>query len=138
MATILSEAAVPAKVRRCALRGIDCGLEVGDGLKDVAVEPAFWSLAKKLSMASRARSRREVGTSTADSQLASCDFRTLLCNADNSVGPIRRVREGLFPRVQRGNAEDMIKVHKVQLSSDRTSCRSDIANQLPLVLRAAA
>ena len=32
----------------------------------------------------------------------------------------------------------MIKLHKTQLSSDRTSCRSAIANQVRLVLHTAA
>jgi hypothetical protein len=38
----------------------------------------------------------------------------------------------------RGQSEDLIKLHKTQLSSDRTSCRSAIANQVRLVLHAAA
>jgi hypothetical protein len=35
----------------------------------------------------------------------------------------------------RGQAENLIKLHKTQLSSDRTSCRSPLANQVRLVLR---
>ncbi len=38
----------------------------------------------------------------------------------------------------RGQAENLIKLHKSQLSSDRTSCRSALANQLRLVLHTAA
>ncbi len=38
----------------------------------------------------------------------------------------------------RGQAENLIKMHKSQLGSDRTSCRSPIANQLGLVLHTAA
>src|SRR5271166_5553647 len=38
----------------------------------------------------------------------------------------------------RGQAENLIKLHKTQLSSDRTSCRSAIANQVRLVLHTAA
>ena len=34
----------------------------------------------------------------------------------------------------RGQAENLIKLHKTQLSSDRTSCRSALANQVRLVL----
>jgi len=37
----------------------------------------------------------------------------------------------------RGQAENLIKLHKTQLSSDRTSCRSAIANQVRLVLHTA-
>jgi hypothetical protein len=34
----------------------------------------------------------------------------------------------------RGQAENLIKLHKAQLSSDRTLCRSALANQVRLVL----
>ncbi|WP_053086175.1 IS1380 family transposase [Nitratireductor soli] len=38
----------------------------------------------------------------------------------------------------RGQAENLIKMHKSQLASDRTSCRSPVANQVRLVLHTAA
>ncbi len=38
----------------------------------------------------------------------------------------------------RGQAENLIKLHKSQLRSDRTSCRSALANQVRLVLHTAA
>jgi hypothetical protein len=38
----------------------------------------------------------------------------------------------------RGQAENLIKLHKTQLCSDRTSCRSALANQVRLVLHTAA
>jgi hypothetical protein len=38
----------------------------------------------------------------------------------------------------RGQAENLIKLHKCQLASDRTSCRSPLANQVRLVLHTAA
>jgi DDE family transposase len=38
----------------------------------------------------------------------------------------------------RGQAENLIKQHKAQLSSDRTSCRSPLANQMRLILHTAA
>ncbi len=38
----------------------------------------------------------------------------------------------------RGQAENLIKLHKTQLASDRTSCRSATANQMRLVLHTAA
>lgn len=38
----------------------------------------------------------------------------------------------------RGQAENLIKLHKTQLASDRTSCRSAIANQVRLVLHTTA
>ena len=39
---------------------------------------------------------------------------------------------------QRGKAENLIKLHKAQLASDRTSCHSATANQVRLVLHTAA
>ncbi|WP_188945702.1 IS1380 family transposase, partial [Polymorphobacter multimanifer] len=39
---------------------------------------------------------------------------------------------------QRGQAENLIKMHKGQLASDRTSCRSANANQMRLILHTAA
>jgi hypothetical protein len=38
----------------------------------------------------------------------------------------------------RGQAENLIKLNKSQLASDRTSCRSSLANQVRLVLHTAA
>jgi hypothetical protein len=38
----------------------------------------------------------------------------------------------------RGQAENLIKLHKTQLASDRTSCRSANANQMRLILHTAA
>lgn len=46
----------------------------------------------------------------------------------------------LYERVycQRGQMENLIKLHKAQLASDRTSCHSATANQVRLVLHTAA
>ncbi len=38
----------------------------------------------------------------------------------------------------RGQAENLIKLHKTQLASDRTSCRDPLANQVRLVLHTGA
>lgn len=48
--------------------------------------------------------------------------------------------EHLYEQVycQRGQAENLIKLHKAQLASDRTSCHSATANQVRLVLHTAA
>ena len=40
--------------------------------------------------------------------------------------------------VPEGQAENLIKRHKSQLASDRTSCRSPLANQMRLILHTAA
>jgi hypothetical protein len=46
------------------------------------------------------------------------------------------VYDGLY--CARGQAENPVKLHKTQLASDRTSCRSPLANQVRLVLHTAA
>jgi hypothetical protein len=38
----------------------------------------------------------------------------------------------------RGQAENLIKLHKAQLASDRTNCRSPLANQFRLLIHTAA
>jgi len=51
-------------------------------------------------------------------------------------GSAQHLYEEVYCR--RGQAENLIKLHKAQLASDRTSCRSPIANQVRLVLHTAA
>ena len=51
-------------------------------------------------------------------------------------GTARRLYETIY--YARGQAENLIKRHKSQLASDRTSCRSPLANQMRLILHTAA
>ena len=53
-----------------------------------------------------------------------------------AAGSPEHVYETLY--CARGQAENLIKLHKTQLASDRTSCRSPLANQVRLVLHTAA
>jgi hypothetical protein len=52
------------------------------------------------------------------------------------AGSAEHVYEVLY--CARGQAENLIKMHKSQLASDRTSCRSPLANQVRLILHTAA
>lgn len=52
------------------------------------------------------------------------------------AGDAERLYEGVY--CQRGQAENLIKLHKAQLASDRTSCHSATANQVRLMLHTAA
>ena len=52
------------------------------------------------------------------------------------TGSAEQVYETLY--CARGQAENLIKLHKAQLASDRTSCRSPLANQMRLILHTAA
>jgi hypothetical protein len=51
-------------------------------------------------------------------------------------GDAERLYEGVY--CQRGQAENLIKLHKAQLASDRTSCYAATANQVRLTLHTAA
>jgi hypothetical protein len=51
-------------------------------------------------------------------------------------GTPERIYDTLY--CARGQAENLIKMHKAQLNSDRTSCRSANANQMRLILHTAA
>ena len=52
------------------------------------------------------------------------------------AGEPRHLYEDIY--CARGQTENLIKMHKGQLASDRTSCQSPLANQLRLVLHTAA
>ena len=62
------------------------------------------------------------------------DIRFVVTNLDR--GSAEWLYETLY--CARGHAENLIKLHKAQLASDRTSCRSALANQVRLVLHTAA
>ena len=61
------------------------------------------------------------------------DVRYVVTSLD---GDPERLYEGVY--CQRGQAENLIKLHKGQLASDRTSCHSATANQVRLTLHTAA
>jgi hypothetical protein len=52
------------------------------------------------------------------------------------TGSAEHIYETLY--CARGQAENLIKLYKTQLASDRTSCRSPLANQMRLILHTAA
>jgi len=62
------------------------------------------------------------------------DVRYIVTNLNK--GTARRLYENVY--CARGQAENLIKRHKSQLASDRTSCRSPLANQMRLILHTAA
>ena len=62
------------------------------------------------------------------------DVRYIVTNL--TKGTAKRLYENVY--CARGQAENLIKRHKSQLASDRTSCRSPLANQMRLILHTAA
>jgi Transposase DDE domain group 1 len=62
------------------------------------------------------------------------DIRFVVTNL--TIGSAEHIYDILY--CARGQAENLIKMHKSQLASDRTSCRSPLANQMRLILHTAA
>jgi hypothetical protein len=83
--------------------------------------------AKSWSRARRVVARVEVTRKGAD-------IRYIVTNIKG--GSARHLYEKVY--CARGQAENLIKRHKSQLASDRTSCRSPLANQMRLILHTAA
>jgi hypothetical protein len=83
--------------------------------------------AKSWSRARRVVARIEVTRKGADIRYVVTNIRG---------GRARHLYEKVY--CARGQAENLIKRHKTQLASDRTSCRSPLANQMRLILHTAA
>ena len=62
------------------------------------------------------------------------DIRFVVTNLTNNSAEF--IYDTLY--CARGQAENLIKLHKAQLASDRTSCRKPLANQMRLILHTAA
>jgi DDE family transposase len=58
------------------------------------------------------------------------------CVVTSLKGSAQHIYENVY--CQRGQMENLIKLHKAQLASDRMSCHSATANQVRLVLHTAA
>ncbi|WP_461326376.1 IS1380 family transposase [Bradyrhizobium diazoefficiens] len=78
------------------------------------------------------RERRTVAR--IEATMLGLDIRFVVTSLD--VGSAEWIYDSLY--CARGQAENLIKLHKTQLASDRTSCRSALANQVRLVLHTAA
>jgi hypothetical protein len=83
--------------------------------------------AKSWSKARRACARIEATTLGLDIRFVVTSFTT---------APPEPIYDTLY--CARGQAENLIKMHKGQLASDRTSCRTTLANQKLLILHTAA
>lgn len=78
------------------------------------------------------RERRTVAR--LETTMLGLDIRFVVTSLD--AGSAEWIYDSLY--CARGQAENLIKLHKTQLASDRTSCRSALANQVRLVLHTAA
>src|SRR5919199_849772 len=86
----------------------------------------FRYAAKSWTVERRVIARVEAGPQGADSRFI----------VTNLPGPPTALYEKLY--CARGQAENLIKAHKLHLASDRTSCRKATANQFRLVIHTAA
>jgi len=92
-----------------------------------------WSRARRVIARIEASMRPDPQPYDADAVRQEIDVRFVVTTLD---GDPERLYEGVY--CQRGQAENLIKLHKAQLGSDRTSCTSAIANQVRLMLTTAA
>jgi Transposase DDE domain group 1 len=91
--------------------------------------------AKSWNRERRVVARIEASASHADDMLRrGIDIRYVVTSLQG--GDAEHIYETIY--CARGQAENLIKQHKTQLSSDRTSCRSALANQMRLILHSGA
>jgi hypothetical protein len=92
-----------------------------------------WTRPRKVVARLECSLRPDLGGSTATGMRQEVDIRYVVTSLEGSA-------EHLYENVycQRGQMENLIKLHKAQLASDRTSCHSATANQVRLVLHTAA
>jgi len=144
-----SHYARPEVMDFCDASGIDFvfGLAGNDVLRRL-VEPAADDVRVRRAEANAAAIRRYTETRygakswTADRRVAArieattqgLDIRYVVTSFTH--GSAEWLYDSLY--CARGQAENLIKLHKSQLASDRTSCRSALANQVRLVLHTAA
>jgi hypothetical protein len=113
---LVDEAADDIRTRR-ALEGKPCLR----GFAETSYRAKSWKIDR------RAVARIEATTKGLDIRFVVTSIET---------GSAEHIYETLY--CARGQAENLIKLHKAQLASDRTSCRSPLANQMRLILHTAA
>jgi hypothetical protein len=75
----------------------------------------------------------DAGETTSTGMRQEVDIRYIVTSLEGSA---QHLYENVY--CQRGRMENLIKLHKAQLASDRMSCHSATANQVRLVLHTAA
>jgi hypothetical protein len=115
------DAVIAATADACAVIRAERGLVVHRAHCETTYAAKSWKVAR------RVIARIEATT-------LGMDIRTIVTSIQGSTP--ERLYE--FTYCDRGQAENLIKLHKAQLKSDRTSCMSAAANQMRLVLHTAA
>jgi hypothetical protein len=101
--------------------------------KAFVYKAASWSRPRRLLARIEASMQPDPTSADPNAQRHEIDVRFVATTLD---GCAERLYEGVY--CQRGQAENLIKLHKAQLASDRTSCHSATANQIRLMLHTAA
>ena len=101
--------------------------------KILEYQAGSWSAPRRVIARIEASMRPDPTPQDPDAMRQEIDVRYVVTSCD---GNPELVYEGVY--CQRGQAENLIKLHKSQLASDRTSCHSATANQVRLILHSAA
>ena len=109
--------------------------DVADDLKVPRAETGADKMRVSAAVAYAARSWRRERRVVARLEAITRDFNARYIGT-SLAGEARNLYEDVH--CARGQAENLIKLHKGQLASDRTSCQSPLANQLRLVLHTGA
>ena len=133
----------------CEANGVDYVLGLpGNAVLDRLVEPAAGDVRVRRAEEQAAVVRRYTETrygakswkcqrrvaARIEATTKGLDIRYVVTNLE--IGTAAWLYDTLY--CARGQAENLIKLHKSQLASDRTSCRSPLANQVRLVLHTGA
>ena len=139
----------PEVMAWCEANGVDYVLGLpGNAVLDRLVEPAADDVRVRRAEEQAAVVRRYTETrygakswkcqrrvaARSEATTKGLDIRYVVTNLD--IGTPAWLYDTLY--CARGQAENLIKLHKSQLASDRTSCRSPLANQVRLVLHTGA
>jgi hypothetical protein len=92
-----------------------------------------WSRSRRVIARIEASLQPDLRATTPGALRQEIDVRFVVTSLE---GDAERLYEGVY--CQRGQAENLIKLHKAQLASHRTSCTSATANQIRLMLTTAA
>ena len=101
--------------------------------KALEYKAGSWSAPRRVIARIEASMQPDPTPEKPDAMRQEIDIRYIVTSLDGSP---ERLYEGVY--CQRGQAENLIKLHKAQLASDRTSCHSATANQVRLTLHTAA
>lgn len=121
-AALRRDAVLTAAAEACAVIRAEAGIPVHRTHCETAYAAGSWG----------GRQRRVIARIEATT--LGLDIRTIVTSLAGSTA--ERLYE--FEYCDRGQAENLIKLHKTQLKSDRTSCSTAAANQVRLILHTAA